>query len=147
MCKMPLIPGTIFCAHFQGVKNMDLGTGYMDLIRQRSDKIGVELIFTALHGHIRAGLTEHFQKGFDIIPRLSGTLIQTLLEKFCLELSVPHHRVDQWQQKISLQSCRQRRCLIQIGAAQNATVHVDVLPCRQQPHKRAAQRAAVGARM
>ena len=70
--------------------------------------------------------------------------IQTLLEKFRLELSVPHHRVDQWQQKISLQSCRQRRCLIQIGAAQNATVHVDVLPCRQQPHKRAAQRAAVG---
>ena len=61
---------------------MDFGTGHMDLIRQRSDKIGVELIFTALHGHIRAGLTEHFQKGFDIIPRLSGTLIQTLLEKF-----------------------------------------------------------------
>ena len=144
MCKMLLIPGTIFCAHFQGVKNMDLGTGHMDLIRQRSDKIGIELIFTALHGHIRAGLTEHFQKGLDIIPRLSGTLIQTLLEKFCLKLSVPYHRVDQWQQKISLQSCRQQRCLIQIGAAQNATVHVDVLPCRQQPHKRAAQRAAVG---
>ena len=62
MCKMLLIPGAIFCAHFQGVKNMDLGTGYMDLIRQRSDKIGIELIFTALHGHIRAGIAKHFQK-------------------------------------------------------------------------------------
>ena len=126
---------------------MDLGTGYMDLIRQRSDKIGIELIFTALHGHIRAGIAKHFQKSLDIIPRLFSTLVQTLLEKFRLNLSVPHHRVDQWQQKIRLQACRQRRCLIQIGAAQNAVVHVDVLPCRQQPHKRAAQRAAVGARM
>ena len=33
MCKMLLIPGTLFCAHFQGVKNMDFGTGHMDLIR------------------------------------------------------------------------------------------------------------------
>ena len=47
MCKMRLIPGTIFCAHFQGVKNMDFGTGHMDLIRQRGDKIGIELVFTA----------------------------------------------------------------------------------------------------
>ena len=47
MCKMLLIPGTIFCAHFQGVKNMDLGTGHMDLIRQRGNKIGVELVFAA----------------------------------------------------------------------------------------------------
>lgn len=45
MCKMLLIPGTIFCAHFQGVKNMDFGTGHMDLIRQRGNKIGVELIY------------------------------------------------------------------------------------------------------
>ena len=29
---------------FSGRKNMDLGAGHMDLIRQRSDKIGVELI-------------------------------------------------------------------------------------------------------
>ena len=144
MCKMLLIPGTIFCAHFQGVKNMDFGTGHMDLIRQRGNKIGVELIFTALHGHIRAGIAKHFQKSLDIIPRLSGTLLQTLLEKFRLNLSVPHHRVDQWQQKIRLQSCRQRRRLIQIGAAQNATVHVDVLPRRQQPHEGTAQRTAVG---
>ena len=68
MCKMLLIPGTVFFAHLQGVKDMDLGTGHMDLIRQWSDKIGVELIFTALHGHIRAGIAKHFQKGFDIIP-------------------------------------------------------------------------------
>ena len=27
MRKMLLITGTVFCAHFQGVKNMDLGTG------------------------------------------------------------------------------------------------------------------------
>ena len=44
MCKMLLIPGTVFFAHLQGVKDMDLGTGHMDLIRQRSDKIGIELI-------------------------------------------------------------------------------------------------------
>ena len=65
---MPLIPGTVFFAHFQGVEDMDLGAGHMDIIRQRGDKIGIELVFAALHGHIRAGLTEHFQKGFDIIP-------------------------------------------------------------------------------
>ena len=142
--KMLLIPGTVFCAHLQGVEDMDLGTGHMDLIRQRGDKIGIELIFAALHGHIGTSLAKHFQKSLDITPRLFGTLIQTLLEKFCLELSIPNHGVDQWQQNIRLQFCRQRRCLIQIGAAQNALVHVDVLPCRQQPHEGAAQRAAVG---
>ena len=102
MCKMPLIPGTIFFAHLQSVEDMDLGAGHMDFIRQRGNKIGVELVFAALHGHIGAGIAEHFQKGLDIIPRLFGTLVQTLLEKFCLNLSVPHHRVDQWQQKICL---------------------------------------------
>ena len=45
--------------------------------------------------------------------------IQTLLEKFCLELSILHHGGNQLQLKISLQFCRQRRCLIQIRAAQN----------------------------
>ena len=69
---------------------------------------------------------------------------QLLLEKFCLKLSVPNHGVDQRQQKICLQACRQRRCLIQIGASQNAVVYVDVSPCRQQPYEGAAQRAAVG---
>lgn len=44
MYKMLLIPGTIFCAHFQGVEDMDLGAGHMDLIRQRGDKIGIELV-------------------------------------------------------------------------------------------------------
>ena len=120
MCKMLLIPGAVFCAHFQRVENMDLGAGHMDLIRQRSNKIGVELVFAALHGHIGASLAEHFQKGLDIIPRLPGALIQTLLEKFCLELSILHHGGNQLQLKISLQFCRQRRCLIQIRAAQNA---------------------------
>ena len=33
--------------------------------------------------------------------------------------------------------------MIQIGAAQNAIIHVDVLPRRQQAHKRAPQRTAV----
>ena len=70
---------------------MDLGTGHMDLIRQRSDKIGVELVFAALHGHIRPGIAKHFQKSLDIIPRLFSTLVQTFLEKFRLNLSVPHH--------------------------------------------------------
>ena len=101
---MLLIPRTVFCAHFQGVKDMDLGAGYIDLIRQRGDKIGIELIFAALHGHIGAGIAEHFQKSLDIIPRLLSTLIQTLLEEFCFRLSVPHHGVDQRQQKIGLQA-------------------------------------------
>ena len=56
MRKMLLIPGTVFCAHLQGVKNMDLGTGDMDLIRQWSNKIRVELVFAALHGHIGTGI-------------------------------------------------------------------------------------------
>ena len=140
---MPLIAGAVFFAHLQSVEDMDLGAGYMDFIQQRGDKIGIKLVFTTLHGHIGAGIAKHFQKGLDIIPRLFGTLVQTLLEKFCLNLSVPHHGVNQWQQKISLQFCRQRRCLIQIGASQNAVVHVDVPPCRQQPYEGAAQRAAV----
>ncbi len=50
----------IFCPS-SGRKDMDLGTGHMDLIRQRSDKIG-RTGFAALHGHIRAGIAEHFQK-------------------------------------------------------------------------------------
>ena len=70
--------------------------------------------------------------------------IQTLLKKIHLELSIPHHGDNQRQQKISLQFCRQRRCLIQIRAAQNAVGYVDILPCHQQPNKRSAQRAAVG---
>ena len=102
MYKMLLIAGAIFFAHLQSVEDMDLGAGYMDFIRQRGDKIGIKLVFTALHGHIGAGIAEHFQKGLDIILRLLGTLVQTLLEKFCLELSVPNHGVDQRQQKICL---------------------------------------------
>ena len=58
---MPLIPGTIFFAHLQSVEDMDLGAGHMDFIRQRGNKIGVELVFAALHGHIGAGIAEHFQ--------------------------------------------------------------------------------------
>ena len=99
---MPLIAGAIFFAHLQSVEDMDLGAEYMDFIRQRGDKIGIKLVFTALHGHIGAGIAEHFQKGFDLILRLLGTLVQTLLEKFCLELSVTNHGVDQRQQKICL---------------------------------------------
>ena len=44
MYKMLLIPGTVFFAHLQSVEDMDLGAGYMDFIRQRGDKIGIELI-------------------------------------------------------------------------------------------------------
>ena len=46
----------------QSVEDMDLGAGYMDFIRQRGDKIGIKLVFTALHGHIGAGIAEHFRK-------------------------------------------------------------------------------------
>lgn len=44
MYKMLLIPGTVFFAHFQGIEDMDLGAGHMDIIRQRGDKIGIELV-------------------------------------------------------------------------------------------------------
>lgn len=44
MRKMPLIAGAIFFAHFQGVEDMDLGAGHMDIIRQRGDKIGIKLV-------------------------------------------------------------------------------------------------------
>ena len=40
-------------AHLQSVEDMDLGAGHMDFIRQRGDKIGIKLVFTTLHGHIR----------------------------------------------------------------------------------------------
>ena len=66
---MPLIAGAIFFAHLQSVEDMDLGAGYMDFIRQRGDKIGIKLVFTALHGHIGSGVAEHFQKGLDIIRK------------------------------------------------------------------------------
>lgn len=62
MYKMLLIPGTVFFAHFQGVEDMDLGAGHMDIIRQRGDKIGIELILSALHGYIGAASPNIFRK-------------------------------------------------------------------------------------
>ena len=59
---MPLIAGAIFFAHLQSVEDMDLGAEYMDFIRQRGDKIGIKLVFTALHGHIGAASPNIFRK-------------------------------------------------------------------------------------
>ena len=59
---MPLIAGAIFFAHLQSVEDMDLGAEYMDFIRQRGDKIGIKLVFTALHGHIGAGHRRTFSE-------------------------------------------------------------------------------------
>ena len=42
-----------------------------------------------------------------------------------------------------MQLCRNGRCLVKIRAAENSVIHMNILPRRQQPHKRAAQRAAI----
>ena len=65
------------------------------------------------------------------------------MQQSTLEPSVPYHRVDQRQQQICLQLCRKGRCLVKIRAAENSVIHMNIPPRRQQPHKRAAQRAAI----
>ena len=142
--KMLFIARTVFFTHFEGVENMNLCSRNVDLVWQRGDEIGIELILAALHGHIEPCAAEHFHERLHIAAHFRLSLLKAFLEEAALNLPVPDHRIEQRQQQIRLQLCCKRGCLIKIGAAQYPVVHMDISARRQQPYKRAAQRAAVG---
>lgn len=78
-------------------------------------------------------------KGFYVITHFLRPLCKALLQEMAFELAIVNQGVNQRQKQISLQLGRKGRGLVQIRAAEDSLVHMDVLPCGQQPHKRAAQ--------
>ena len=46
--KVPLVADPVFFLHFQGVENVDLRPGHINLVRQRRHEIGIELVLAAL---------------------------------------------------------------------------------------------------
>ena len=85
-----------------------------------------------------------FRKALTQSPNSLACLSRRFWRNFALSFPSRTTGGNQRQQKISLQFCRQRQCLIQIRVAQNAVGCVNILPCHQQPNKRSTQRAAVG---
>ncbi len=142
--KVPFIAFAVFLTHFECIENMNLCSRNVDLVRQRGNEIGIELILAALHGHIGPCAAKHIHERLHIAARFSLSLLKALLEESALELPVPDHRIDQRQQQICLQLCHKRGCLIKVGASEDAIVYMNPLPRRQQSNERAAQRAAIG---
>ena len=118
---------------------MNLRAGYLDFVRQGRDQVGIELIFAALLRHIRPRTAEHLHERFHIITHLRRPFFHLLLQKPALKPAVPDQGVDHGKQQICLQLCCKNGRLIQVGAAGNAIIHVNIPPRGQQPHEGAAR--------
>ena len=120
MGKMPLIAGAVLFSHFQRVKNVNLRARHIKLVRQRCDKIGIKLIFTAPLCHVLPCAAEHCHECFSVTAHLRRPFFQLLLQKPAFESAVPNKRIDHRHKKIGLQLRERLGGLIQIGTAQNA---------------------------
>ena len=80
VCKVPFIALAVFLTHFERIENMNLCSRNVDLVRQRGDKVGIELILAALHGHIGSCAAEHLHERLHITAHFRLSLREAFLQ-------------------------------------------------------------------
>ena len=100
VCKVPFIAFAVFLTHFERIENMNLCSRNVDLVRQRGNEIGIELILAALHGHIGPCAAKHIHERLHIAAHFRLSLREAFLRQSTLEPSVSNKRINQRQQQI-----------------------------------------------
>ena len=142
MGKVPHVARAIFGAHLQRVKHVNLRRR-VDMIRQRRNQVGIELVFAAFSRDKGPHAAEHLHERRGIFSLFAHRPLHLFSQKAQLKLPIPNQRIKQRHEQIGLQPGSKRRRLIQIRTAENAVIQPDFLSRRQQADKRSAQRTAV----